>query len=120
MPGLHSRAQGLSYAIDSCPVITGYENANPPSLIAQNRAQAMTNRIAVIDSRNRCRPGINRQVNSASPFIFGGYFNSTNGYLLTDGTKLYGYNSTTQTLTLLFSSMPFVSGVVAPTINGCQ
>lgn len=119
MPTLHKRSPADEPAIDSCPIITGYENANPPSLIAQTRAQTLQNRIATIDSRNRCRPGITRQTNNAQPFIAGGfYFN--NQYLFTDGANLWGYNSTTKILTLLFSSLPFTSGLLAPTINVVQ
>jgi hypothetical protein len=119
MPGFNRKAPGEDYAIDSCPVIIGYENANPPSLISQNRANAMINRIATIDARNRCRPGIIRQVIAANPLIFGGFYQN-NQYLFTDGTTLYGYNSGTQVLTSLFGSLPFTSGLAAPTINGCQ
>jgi hypothetical protein len=118
MPALQRKATADEYAIDSCPIINGYENANPPPLIAQTRAQVMQNRIGTIDSRNRCRPGINRQVNG-TPFIFGAFYKS-GVYLFTDGATLYTYNSTSKVLASVFASMPFTSGLAAPTINGVQ
>lgn len=119
MAVFHNKTIAGEVAIDSCPIINGVENANPAILIAQTRAQEMTNRLAIIDSRNRCRPGITRQINSANPMVGGGYYNG-GLYLFTDGVNLYTYNNVTKTLTQVFASVPFVAGPGSANINGCQ
>lgn len=102
-------------AIDSCPVIDGYENANPVVLIAANKAFELENRITILDAINYCRPGIIRQVNNALAIVSGGYF--VGGiYLLTDGSFLYTYNAITKTLANV-AAVPFVPGLGNPAIR---
>src|SRR5258708_3340829 len=106
-------------ALDSCPIINGVENANPPTEIAQTRAMAFTNRLAVIDNRNRARPGITRQINAAAvPIVVASYFGS-GIYLLSDGTNLWSYSTLTKVQTLLTTGLPFVAGPGTAAINAC-
>src|SRR5258708_6260923 len=106
-------------ALDSCPIINGVENANPPTEIAATRAMALSNRLAVIDNRNRARPGITRQINAASvPIVVASYFGA-GIYLLSDGTNLWSYSTLTKVKTLLATGLPFVAGPGSLPINAC-
>src|SRR6266478_1663155 len=112
------KTQADEVAIDSCPVISGYENANPVILIAVDKAFELENRLTVLDAINYCRPGIIRQINNSLPIVSGGYF--VGGvYVLTDGSFLYSYNAITKTLTNI-GTVPFVPGLGNPAIRSCQ
>jgi hypothetical protein len=80
---------------------------------------AFANRLAVIDNRNRARPGITRQINAAAvPIVVASYFGG-GLYLLSDGTNLWSYSTLTKVLTLLTTGLPFVAGAGSAPINSC-
>ena len=89
MAQLSGKGMAKDVAVDSCPIINGVENANPPTEIAQTRTQSSINRLAVIDNRNRSRPQIRRQKNTgANPIVIATYFGG-GIYLISDGDKLW-------------------------------
>jgi hypothetical protein len=115
MPYFKRRGASQEVAIDTAPVIIGVDSANPPNLVAAQRASYMLNRLATVDAINRVRPGITRKLNigNTQPILSAAYY-TAGQYLITDGQNLWGYVSATNTLTLLKSTLPFTTGVTAP------
>ncbi len=97
--------------VRSSPVIVSVNNGIPGNLIQDTEAQAEYNRLASIDGLNRCRPGIKNVVNTGANAVLAIKFLGNGVYLVTDGTKLWSWNSGSSTLTLLFSALPFSSAL---------
>src|SRR6266436_9448860 len=97
--------------VRSSPVIVAVNNGIPGNLIQDTEAQQSYNRLASIDGINRCRPGIKNVVNTGANSVLAIKFFGSGVYLVTDGTKLWSWNSGSSTLTLLFSALPFSSAL---------
>jgi hypothetical protein len=112
-------AQGQELVTAQSPILAAVKNNIPGGMIQDIECQQFYNRLAAIDGINRTRPGIKNLVNTGANPILKVLFkdNSADNYLVTDGTKLWNWNTVSSTLTLRSSGLPF-SSALGP-LNGC-